>query len=75
MGRYAGGEPLILTPQLRTAATAEAQATAEPPERRAANDLGGRIDPALGWTPSVPDASSARSIYAQTVAASERPST
>ena len=73
VGRYAGREPLIVEPQFRIATLdAQALAAAGPPERRAANDLAGRIDPSLGWTPSVPDVGSA---YAQAVAASERPST
>ncbi|HEX5775217.1 MAG TPA: cell wall hydrolase [Caulobacteraceae bacterium] len=53
-GRYVGGERPFEQAVL-TKATAEITPLAiDPTERRAPNDVGGRITPGLGWTPSVP---------------------
>ena len=52
-GRYAGGERPF-EPAAATHASAPEPVVEGPPERRAPNDLGGRVTPGLGWTPSVP---------------------
>lgn len=52
-GRYAGGERPFETAVLIKAETAQPVAQ-DPTDRRASNDVGGRITPGLGWTPSVP---------------------
>ena len=69
VGRYAGHEPIVLAPSLRAASAAEADRLAAAPERRADNDIGGRITLGLGWTPSVPDVSPNHSAFARTLAA------
>jgi hypothetical protein len=67
VGRYAGAEPPPVL--LRTFPAVEtAEVAAFPPERRADNDVGGRITPGLGWTPTVPVMDPAESAYARTVA-------
>lgn len=60
-GRYAGGEAIPAFDASRISMAAEPQidypAVAALPERRAANDLGGRMDPTKGWKLSIPDPS------------------
>jgi Cell Wall Hydrolase len=76
VGRHAGHEP----PPILTAAMnlgAEPLPSLPPPDptdRRAENDVGGRIVPGLGWTPSVPIITS-EGAYARTLSGHEaRPS-
>jgi len=52
-GRYAGGERAFETAVLIKDETPQPVAQ-DPTDRRAPNDVGGRITPGLGWTPSVP---------------------
>lgn len=60
-GRYAGGEHVPAFDPSRFAAAPEPVIDYPPvaalPERRAANDVGGRMDPAKGWKLSIPDPS------------------
>ena len=53
-GRYAGGERPFEQAVLTKATVEAAPVAIDPTERRAPNDLGGRITPGLGWTPSIP---------------------
>src|SRR3546814_19438471 len=59
-GRYAGGEHIPAFDPSRFARAAEPAIDYPPvaalPERRAANDVGGRMDPTKGWKTSIPDA-------------------
>ncbi|WP_231746433.1 cell wall hydrolase [Sphingobium baderi] len=63
-GHYAGGEHIPVLDPARFAKLAEPQidypSVAALPERRAANDLGGRLDPSKGWKLSIPDPSQTR---------------
>lgn len=63
-GLYAGGEHIPAFDPTRFAKLTEPQIDYPPvaalPERRAANDLGGRLDPSKGWTLSIPDPSQTR---------------
>ncbi|SCW85158.1 Cell Wall Hydrolase [Sphingobium faniae] len=63
-GLYAGNEHIPAFDPARFAAVEEARIDYPPvaalPERRAADDLGGRLDPAKGWTLSIPDPSQTR---------------
>ncbi|HEX7877335.1 MAG TPA: cell wall hydrolase, partial [Sphingobium sp.] len=58
-GRYAGGEYVPAFDPSRFAAAVEPAIDYPPiaalPERRAANDVGGRMDPTKGWKLSIPD--------------------
>jgi hypothetical protein len=65
VGRYSGREAVVVAGRMPSMAAEPAAA----PERRADNDLGGRITVGLGWTPSVPALDPARSAFARTVAA------
>jgi len=60
-GRYAGGEKIPAFDPARFAAVAEPAIDYPPiaalPERRASNDVGGRMDPTKGWKLSIPDPS------------------
>ncbi|EQB07050.1 cell wall hydrolase [Sphingobium indicum] len=60
-GRYAGGEHIPAFDPSRFARAAEPAIDYPPvaalPERRAANDVGGRMDPTKGWKLSIPDPS------------------
>lgn len=60
-GRYAGGEHIPAFDASRMAAAAEPVMDYPPvaalPERRAANDVGGRMDPSKGWKLSIADPS------------------
>lgn len=53
-GRYVGGERPFEQAVLTKATADTAPLAIDPTERRAPNDVGGRITPGLGWTPSVP---------------------
>ncbi len=53
-GRYAGGERPFEDVELTKAVADAAPVVQDPTDRRAANDVGGRIVPGLGWTPSIP---------------------
>jgi len=52
-GRYAGNEAIPAAPGAMDDQQHMA-ALAAPPERRAPNDVGGRLDPSKGWTLSIP---------------------
>ncbi|WP_176590882.1 cell wall hydrolase [Sphingobium sp. EM0848] len=58
-GRYAGGEHIPAFDASRFAAVPEPVVDYPPvaalPERRATNDVGGRMDPTKGWKLSIPD--------------------
>ncbi|AMK22838.1 MULTISPECIES: cell wall hydrolase [unclassified Sphingobium] len=60
-GRYAGGEHIPAFDPARFATVAEPAIDYPPvaalPERRASNDVGGRMDPTKGWKLSIPDPS------------------
>lgn len=61
-GRYAGGEAIPAFDPSRFGATAgepdiDYPPVAALPERRATNDVGGRMDPTKGWKLSIPDPS------------------
>lgn len=60
-GRYAGGERIPAFDPSRFAAASEPVIDYPPvaalPERRAANDMGGRMDPTKGWKLSISDPS------------------
>ncbi|PJG46953.1 cell wall hydrolase [Sphingobium sp. LB126] len=60
-GRYAGGEHIPAFDPSRFATVAEPAIDYPPvaalPERRASNDVGGRMDPTKGWKLSIPDPS------------------
>ncbi len=51
-GRYAGGEQPFESAVLTKADAPVAAVAADPTDRHAPNDVGGRIDPSLGWKPS-----------------------
>lgn len=53
-GRYAGGERPFEAVELTSAHVETKPVVIDPTDRRAENDIGGRITPGLGWTPSVP---------------------
>lgn len=53
-GRYAGGERPFEAVQLTSVTVEAAPVVVDPTDRRAENDVGGRITPGLGWTPSIP---------------------
>ena len=53
-GRYAGGERLFEDIQLTKAEVEAPPVAPDPTDRRAENDVGGRIVTGLGWTPSIP---------------------
>jgi hypothetical protein len=73
--RYAGREP-VETPVISAPA---AELASAPPERRAPDDLGGRLDPSKGWKLSIPapeesrrslaDVTSSQMVGAQSAAA------
>lgn len=56
-GRYAGREPAPMPGGIAPGAIGDPAGMAAldaPPERRAPNDIGGRLDPSKGWTLSIP---------------------
>lgn len=75
-GRYAGGEYIPAFNSAQMAAVGEPEidypAIAALPERRAANDVGGRMDPTKGWKLSIPDPSQGGSALSNMLAAQER---
>ncbi len=72
-GRYAGGErngvPLLTPEEVAAEPAVMAQA---PDDRRAPNDVGGRLDVSKGWTLSIPDPTETRGALASTLAAQEQ---
>lgn len=65
-GRYAGDEHPF------TAKVSDPEPVVEgPPERRAENDVGGRIVPGLGWTPSIPSPADSSGAMAQVLASQQ----
>ncbi|HKT76683.1 MAG TPA: cell wall hydrolase, partial [Sphingobium sp.] len=76
-GRYAGGEAIpAFDPSRFAAATAEPAIDYPPvaalPERRAANDVGGRMDPTKGWKLSIPDPSPGSGALADMLARQQK---
>lgn len=75
-GRYAGGEYVPAFDPSRFAAVKEPvidyPAIAALPERRTANDVGGRMDPTKGWTLSIPDPSQSSGALSNMLAAQEK---
>ncbi|EQB05304.1 hypothetical protein L288_12900 [Sphingobium quisquiliarum P25] len=75
-GRYAGGEHVPAFDPASVTAAARPEIDYPPiaalPERRAANDLGGRMDPAKGWTLSIPDPPRDGGALGRMLAAQER---
>ena len=75
-GRYAGGEHIPAFDASRMASVAEPEIDYPPvaalPERRAANDVGGRMDPAKGWKLSIADPSQSGGALSNMLAAQEK---
>ena len=75
-GRYAGGEYIPAFSPSQMAAINEPEidypAVAALPERRAANDVGGRMDPTKGWKLSIPDPSQDGGALGKMLAAQEK---
>jgi len=77
-GRYAGGEHIPTFDASRFAAMAAPEPAidyppvAALPERRAANDVGGRMDPTKGWKLSIPDPSETRGALSNLLAAQQK---
>ncbi|KFG91053.1 Cell wall hydrolase SleB [Sphingobium herbicidovorans NBRC 16415] len=75
-GRYAGGEHIPAFDASRLTAVAEPVTDYPPvaalPERRAANDLGGRMDPSKGWKLSIADPSPSGSALGDMVARQQK---
>lgn len=75
-GRYAGGEhiPAFDASLLASASVPEIDypPVAALPERRAANDVGGRMDPAKGWKLSIADPSQSGGALGNMLAAQEK---
>lgn len=67
-GRYAGGERPFNDAVLTKAEVEAAPVTIDPTERRAENDVGGRIILGLGWTPSIPKPSESSGAMAAILA-------
>ena len=67
-GRYAGGERPFEAVELIKAETDTAAVAPDPTDRRAPNDVGGRITPGLGWTPSIPKPSESSGAMAAILA-------
>ncbi|HKY81847.1 MAG TPA: cell wall hydrolase [Sphingobium sp.] len=78
-GRYAGGEAIPAFDPTRLATLAEPAidypAVAALPERRAANDVGGRMDPTRGWALSIPDPSETGRALSSMLAAQQKAET
>jgi spore germination cell wall hydrolase CwlJ-like protein len=76
VGRYAGGEYIPAFNPAQTAAVSEPEIDYPPiaalPERRAANDVGGRMDPTKGWKLSIPDPSQGGGALSTMLAAQEK---
>ena len=75
-GRYAGGERIPAFDPSRFAALPQPEIDYPPvavlPERRAANDVGGRMDPTKGWKLSIPDPSPSGGALADMLARQEK---
>ena len=75
-GRYAGGEQIPAFDATRLAAVKEPAIAYPPvaalPERRAASDVGGRMDPTKGWTLSIPDPTEIGGSLAATLASQQK---
>jgi spore germination cell wall hydrolase CwlJ-like protein len=75
-GRYAGGEYVPAFDASHMASIAEPDIDYPPvaalPERRAANDVGGRMDPAKGWKLSIADPSQSSGALSSMLAAQEK---
>ncbi|WP_340264863.1 cell wall hydrolase [Sphingobium mellinum] len=75
-GRYAGGEriPAFDTSRLPVAAqpVIDYPPVAALPERRAANDVGGRMDPTKGWKLSIPDPSASGNALSDLLARQQK---
>lgn len=75
-GRYAGGETIPAFDPSRFTAVAEPVIDYPPvaalPERRAANDVGGRMDPSRGWKLSTPDPSDSGGALSSMLARQEK---
>ena len=69
-GRYAGGERPFTAAVLTKVSDPE-PVVEGPPERRAENDVGGRIVPGLGWTPSIPSPAESSGAMAQILASQQ----
>ncbi|GFZ94528.1 MULTISPECIES: cell wall hydrolase [Sphingobium] len=77
-GRYAGGEHIPAFDPSRFAIAAEPAIDYPPvaalPERRAANDVGGRMDPTKGWKLSIPDPSTGGGALSEMLARQQKAS-
>lgn len=76
-GRYAGGEHIPAFDPSRVAAatagpTIDYPAVAALPERRAPDDVGGRMDPTKGWKLSIPDPSPSSGALADMLARQQK---
>ncbi|UXC91535.1 cell wall hydrolase [Sphingobium sp. RSMS] len=75
-GRYAGGEHIPAFDPSRFATAAEPAIDYPPvaalPERRAANDVGGRMDPTKGWKLSIPDPSTGGGALSEMLARQQK---
>ena len=72
---YTGVEAVPLFDAARTEPVIDYPAVAALPERRADNDLGGRIDVSKGWTPQMPMPAQGSSALARVYAAQSVTST
>jgi Cell wall hydrolyses involved in spore germination len=75
-GRYAGGEHIPAFDPSRFAKVDEPVIDYPPvaalPERRAVNDVGGRMDPTRGWKLSIPDPTETRGALSNLLAAQQK---
>ena len=73
--RYAGGEAIGSGPEplaVETEVAEPALPMQAPDDRRAPNDVGGRLDVSKGWTLSIPDPRETRSALDEALAAQQR---
>lgn len=75
-GRYAGGEVIPAFDPSRFAAASQPVIDYPPvaalPERRAVNDVGGRMDPTKGWKLSIPDPTETKGALSNLLAAQQK---
>jgi spore germination cell wall hydrolase CwlJ-like protein len=71
-GRYAGGERMGAVPAPTAEEAAPSQFVQAPDERRAPNDVGGRLDVTKGWTLSIPDPRESRGALAQALVSQQK---
>lgn len=74
-GRYSGGETFGATAAVavvKEAAAATALPVQAPDERRAPNDVGGRLDVTKGWTLSIPDPRETRGALSHALSAQQK---